>query len=60
MTDIDYFSMYELAFDNKFPIIKDSSRRDVFIKKDKNSKIEVMENTDFTSYLKENKIEQIY
>lgn len=60
MTRIDYFSMYELAFLNKFPIIKDSSRKDLFIKKYKNSKIEVIENTDFTSYLKENKIEQIY
>ncbi|MDD4151757.1 MAG: tRNA (adenosine(37)-N6)-threonylcarbamoyltransferase complex dimerization subunit type 1 TsaB [Candidatus Gracilibacteria bacterium] len=60
MTDINYFSMYEFAFDNKFPIIKDSSKRDLFIKKDKNSKIDIISNEDLINYLKENNICEIY
>lgn len=60
MTGIDYFSMCELAFDNKFPIVKDSSRRDLFIKKDKSSKIEIIPNEELIAYLKENNISELY
>ncbi|MDD5212966.1 MAG: tRNA (adenosine(37)-N6)-threonylcarbamoyltransferase complex dimerization subunit type 1 TsaB [Candidatus Gracilibacteria bacterium] len=60
MTGIDYFSMYEIAFPDNYPIIKDSSRRDLFIKKDNLSKIEIIPNEDLIAYLKENKISKIY
>lgn len=60
MTGIDYFSMYEIAWEENYPIIKDSSRRDLFIKKDINSKIEIIPNEDLISYLKENQISKIY
>ncbi len=60
MTGIDYFSMYELAFPASYPIIKDSSRRDLFIKKDNTSKIEIIPNEELLEYLKENKISEIY
>lgn len=60
MTWIDYFSMYELAFPQNYPILKDSSRRDLFIKKDNTSKIEIIPNEELLEYLKENKISEIY
>jgi hypothetical protein len=60
MTGIDYFSMYEIAFSYNYPIIKDSSRRDLFIKKDNLSKIEIIPNEELLEYLEENKIDTIY
>lgn len=60
MTWINYFEMYKFAFEWKYPIIKDSSRRDLFIQKSDISEIEIIPNEDLINYLKENNISEIY
>lgn len=55
LTDLNYFDL----FDN-YPIIKESSKRDCFLKKDKNSPIEIISNDEILKYINENKIEKIY
>jgi hypothetical protein len=55
ITSISFFDLF-----NNYPIVKTSSKRDCFIKKDKNSEIEIIRNDDLKQYLKENKINIIY
>ncbi|MCP4522939.1 MAG: tRNA (adenosine(37)-N6)-threonylcarbamoyltransferase complex dimerization subunit type 1 TsaB [Candidatus Gracilibacteria bacterium] len=55
VTGLNYFKL----FDN-YPIIKSSSRRDCFVKKSKQSDIEIIENIGIESYLNQNNISEIY
>lgn len=54
-TPVSFFELYDT-----YPIIKASSKRDVFIKKTKSSPIEIMQNEEVLQYLKENNIQTIY
>jgi hypothetical protein len=55
MTSLSFFDLF-----NNYPIVKTSSRRDCFIKKDKTSEIEIIKNEDLKQYLKEKNINKIY
>ncbi len=55
LTWINYFELF-----NNYPIIKTSSKRDSFIKWDKNWEIEVLENTKIDEILEEKNIEIYY
>jgi len=52
---VNYFDLFD-----QYPIVKQSSKRDMFVKKEKNTIIEIMSNVDFCSYASENQIEYIY
>lgn len=54
ITPISYFDLFE-----NFPIIKSSSKRDSFFKKDNFSEIEIWENEKIKFFLEENKISKI-
>lgn len=54
-TPVSFFELYDT-----YPIVKASSKRDVFIKKTKSSPIEIMQNEEVLQYLKENNIQTIY
>jgi len=43
-----------------YPIIKSSSKRDLFVKKSKTDKINIVKNNDFLQYIWENKIDTVY
>ena len=55
ITPINYFDLFK-----KYPIIKSSSKRDGFFKKDKDSPIEIIENEKIFDYLQENGINQVF
>ena len=55
MTSLSFFDLF-----TDYPIVKTSSKRDCFLKKDKNSKIEITPNWELEIYLKENNIKKIY
>jgi tRNA A37 threonylcarbamoyladenosine modification protein TsaB len=55
LTPISYFEL----FDN-YPIIKSSSKRDCFFKKDSKSEIEIIENEKISNFLNENNINKVY
>lgn len=55
MTTISYFDMF-----SNYPIIKSSSKRDSFFKKNKNSEIEIIENTKLLDLLKSKWFSKIY
>lgn len=55
ITPINYFDLF-----NSFPIIKTSSKRDLFVKFNKDSKIEVLTNEDFLDIINKEKIDIIY
>lgn len=55
LTPISFFDLYK-----NYPIIKDSSKRDCFVKIDENSKIEIIENEKLKEILKEKNIKKIY
>lgn len=55
LTEISYFDL----FDN-YPIVKSSSKRDFFVKFDKNSDIEIIENEKLINMLNEKEINIIY
>jgi len=55
ITSLNYFDLFE-----NYPIIKSSSRRDSFLKRDKNSEIEIIKNDEVLKYLTENNINNIY
>ncbi|PZM85685.1 hypothetical protein DLH72_01730 [Candidatus Gracilibacteria bacterium] len=55
ITPISYFDLFD-----DFPIIKSSSKRDSFFKKDKNSDVEIWENEKIKKFLDENNIKKIY
>jgi len=43
-----------------YPMIKSSSKRDLFVKKSKTDKIEIVKNDDFLEYAKQNNIASVY
>lgn len=55
ITPISFFDLFD-----RYPIVKSSSKRDVFIQKDKSSKIEIILNTECEEYVNSNNIENIY
>jgi len=55
ITALNYFDL----FDN-FPVIKSSSKRDSFFKKNQSSQIEIMQNEEILKYLQENNITELY
>lgn len=55
LTAIDFFSMF-----NKYPIIKWSSKRDLFVKISKYDKIKIVKNDDFIEYLKKENINKVF
>jgi len=55
ITSLNFFDLFY-----NYPIIKSSSKRDSFFKKDNNSKIEVIKNDDILDYLSENNISKLY
>lgn len=55
LTPVSYFDLFE-----NYPIIKTSSKRDLFIKKSKNNIIEIIKNEDFIDYIENNNIKEIY
>lgn len=59
ITELTYFDLYELEY-WAYPIIKTSSKRDVFILKNDTWEIEILSNKALDNYLQENKIKQIY
>lgn len=59
LTSINFFEIFELSY-NSYPIVKTSSKRDLFIKKTFDSFIEIIKNEDLEIYLKENNIKTLY
>lgn len=55
LTPISYFDLFE-----SYPIIKISSKRDLFVKKSKNNIIEIVKNEDFLKYVTDNTISDVY
>lgn len=55
LTPISFFDLLD-----SYPFIKSSSKRDLFVKKSKSDKIEIVKNDDFIAYLKENDIKKVY
>ncbi len=55
LTPINYFQLYD-----SYPIVKCSSKRDVFIKKCPESNIEIISNQDCISYIQNHNIKKIY
>ncbi len=55
MTSLSFFDLF-----SDYPIVKNSSKRDCFIKKSKDSQIEIMPNITLEEYLKSNNISKIY
>lgn len=55
LTDISFFDMFW-----KYPIIKVSSKRDLFVKKSKQDIIEVISNEEFKDYVKQNNTKEIF
>ncbi len=55
ITTLNFFDLF-----NKYPIVKSSSKRDSFFKKDKNTKIEIIENSKLKNFLEKNNIKKIY
>lgn len=55
MTAIGYFDLHEW-----YPIIKSSSKKDCFLKKDKDSNIEIITNEDLLNFLNSSWIKKVY
>lgn len=55
LTPINFFELFP-----NYPIIKSSSKRDCFFKKNANEEIEIITNEEIERYLKENNIIQLY
>ena len=55
ITSLNFFDLFDT-----YPIIKKSSKRDSFVKKAKESKIEIILNTDIKDYLEKQNIKTIY
>lgn len=56
ITSLNYFEL----FDNIYPIIKSSSKRDSFIKWDNASEIQIIENTKIPEILNKNNLKKVY
>ncbi len=55
LTWISFFDLFE-----DYPIVKISSKRDIFLQKQKNQLIEVFKNEEFENYIKEYKIDKVF
>jgi tRNA A37 threonylcarbamoyladenosine modification protein TsaB len=55
LTPLSYFDLF-----SSYPIIKQSSKRDVFMKKSIASKIEILSNSECVEYILQNNIKKIY
>lgn len=55
MTALSYFDLY-----NNYPIIKSSSKRDCFVKLNKESEIEIIENEQLIKILNDKQIKKVY
>lgn len=55
LTPISYFDLFE-----DYPIVKISSKRDLFVKKSKNNIIEIVKNEDLLKYVTDNTISEVY
>lgn len=55
ITSISFFDLFDT-----YPIVKTSSKRDCFLKKNSTSEIEIISNIDLIDYLKQNNINKIY
>lgn len=55
LTPISYFDLFKT-----YPIVKLSSKRDLFVKKSKNNIIEIVKNEEFLVYLVDNNIKEVY
>lgn len=55
LTPINYFELFD-----KYPIVKTSSKRDLFIKKTSFRDIEIISNQELELFLKDNKIKKLY
>jgi hypothetical protein len=55
LTPVSYFSLF-----NSYPIIKSSSKRDSFFKKDENSPIEIIYNEELEKTLQTENIQIVY
>lgn len=55
LTPIVYFDLFQ-----NYPIIKVSSKRDLFVKKSKGDIIEIVKNEDFIKYIEENSIKEVF
>ena len=55
VTALSFFDLY-----NTYPIIKSSSKRDCFVQKSKDAKIEIIPNQDLITYISEENIPNVY
>ena len=55
ITTLSYFNLFR-----NYPIIKSSSKRDCFFKKDEHSKIEIISNEELKKYLNNKNVNKIY
>ena len=55
ITPISFFDLMDT-----YPMLKSSSKRDLFVKKSKTDKIEIVKNDDFLQYIWDNNINTIY
>ena len=55
ITPLSFFDLLDT-----YPIIKSSSKRDLFVKKSKTDKINIVKNNDFLEYIWENNIDFVY
>ncbi len=55
LTWISFFNLFD-----DYPIIKNSSKRDIFFKKDRNEEIILLKNEEFIDFLKDNHINKVF
>jgi len=55
LTEVSFFSLF-----TDYPVIKASSKRDLFVKKSKNNIIEILKNEEFLDYVEKNNIDNVY
>jgi hypothetical protein len=55
LTWISFFNLFD-----DYPIIKNSSKRDIFFKKDRNEEITLLKNEEFIDFLKDNHINKVF
>lgn len=55
ITPISFFDLFD-----KYPIVKKSSKKDLFIKKDENMEVKIISNDELMYFLEQNNIKNIY
>lgn len=55
LTSVNYFDLFQT-----YPIVKQSSKRDMFVKRQKNTIIEIMVNEDLYEYIEKKKLSCVY